>query len=171
MNKLFIEGCLGKDVEVKATANGRKYAVLAVAVNWNKVGESKDKADRTTWYNVVSFNERHTGKMTEYLTKGTRVMVTGNLEAEMITAKDGQRQFLNMNVIADSIEFPMRGSNRDRNNNDATTSTSSNRSKKTEDNIPADEPVVNTTKKSGKVATPVPATPEMSGDDDNDLPF
>lgn len=119
MNKIFIEGRLGRNAEVKETSNGNKFVRFTVAVNWRK---SKEKEDRTTWYDVTSFNPSYTGNIVQYLVSGTPVIVVGDLEPEMNSGKDG-KMYLNMSVRANSIEFPRISYKKDENSNNAINNT------------------------------------------------
>ena len=156
MNKVFIEGRLGRNAEVKETSNGNKFIRFTVAVNWRK---SKEKDDRTTWYDVTSFNPSYTGNLAKYLVSGTPVIVVGDLEPEMNPGKDG-KMYLNMSVRANSIEFPRISNKKDDTVNTSTSQTvAKNEPKSVNNDIPDDEIGV------GKLPSPVVS------DDDDDLPF
>jgi single-strand DNA-binding protein len=80
VNKVILVGNLGKDPEVRRTQSGEPIVNFSVATseNWRdkNTGERKEK---TEWHRVVIFNE-HLAKIAEqYLRKGSKVFVEGQL--------------------------------------------------------------------------------------------
>lgn len=169
MNKVFIEGRLGRNAEVRETTNGKKFVRFTVAVNWRK---GKDKDDRTTWYDVTSFNPSYTGNLVQYLKSGSPVIVVGDLEPEMNEGKDG-RMYMNLSVRANSIEFPRLANKKDENNTlSQSTSTTTVVNKVAKDDIPDDDEVVLSSIPSNITATTIsPNSTTVPDDSDDDLPF
>lgn len=97
MNKIMIIGNLGKDAEVRETANGSKFISFSIADNEFFKGER-----RTYWYDVMSFNFNE--KMLQYYKKGSSLVVTGTLVCDMEVGKDGVAR-CRRSLTADSIEF------------------------------------------------------------------
>lgn len=93
VNKVIIVGNLGKDPEVKFMPNGSAVANITVATseNWKdkQTGEQKEK---TEWHRVVMF-----GKLAEiageYLKKGSKVYLEGQLQTRKWTNQQGQDQY------------------------------------------------------------------------------
>lgn len=165
MNKVFIEGRLGRDAEVKEASNGNKFVRFTMAVNWRRAN-GKDKEDKTTWYDVSSFNPAYTGKLVEYLTSGTAVIVVGDLEPEMNEGKDG-KMYLNMIVRANSIEFPRTGKKEDNSSSSSTSTTAKPQAKaKKSEDIPDDEIACVSSQPSTSEASVSNAV-----DESDDLPF
>lgn len=87
INKAIVVGTLGRDPEVRYTANNNAVCNFSVATSetWNKDGEKKKE---TTWHNVTTF-----GKLAEicgeYLRKGSIVYVEGKIKKRKYQAKDG----------------------------------------------------------------------------------
>lgn len=104
MQNITIIGRLGKQAEVHSTKNGKQFVAFSVAVNSKRGSETK-----TTWYEVISFNEQHVGKLVQYLTKGSSIVVVGELDAEAQLGKNGQA-YMRLAVIADRIDFTSSGS-------------------------------------------------------------
>jgi single-strand DNA-binding protein len=93
VNKVILVGNLGKDPEVRRTQSGEPIVNFSVATseNWRdkNTGERKEK---TEWHRVVIFNE-HLAKIAEqYLRKGSKVFVEGQLATRKWTDKDGQEK-------------------------------------------------------------------------------
>jgi single-strand DNA-binding protein len=94
VNKVILVGNLGKDPEVRRTQSGEPIVNFSVATseNWRdkNTGERKEK---TEWHRVVIFNE-HLAKIAEqYLRKGSKVFVEGQLATRKWTDKDGQEKY------------------------------------------------------------------------------
>src|SRR6266478_6890050 len=94
VNKVILVGNLGRDPEVRHTQDGRAIVNLNVATseNWRdkQTGERKEK---TEWHRVVIFNE-NLGKVAEqYLKKGAKVYIEGQLQTRKYTDKDGAEKY------------------------------------------------------------------------------
>jgi single-strand DNA-binding protein len=93
VNKVIIVGNLGKDPEVRFMPNGGAVANITVATSdsWKdkQTGEAKEK---TEWHRVVMF-----GKLAEiageYLKKGSKVYLEGQLQTRKWTNQQGQDQY------------------------------------------------------------------------------
>lgn len=101
-----ITGNVGKKPELRTTAGGKQATNFGVASTYKrKNGESS-----TTWVDVALFDEAAV-EACERLEKGERVVVTGRLELENFTRKDGtEGQALRMvaEEVAISVRFPKR---------------------------------------------------------------
>ncbi|WP_136685661.1 single-stranded DNA-binding protein [Falsirhodobacter xinxiangensis] len=71
MKSISIAGNIGKDAVTRSTQNGDKVTGWSVAVE-ERVGQEK----RTLWFDVSLWGNRGE-KLAQYLTKGTRVAVSG----------------------------------------------------------------------------------------------
>jgi single-strand DNA-binding protein len=94
VNKVILVGNLGRDPEVRHTQDGKAIVNLNVATseNWRdkQTGERKEK---TEWHRVVIFNE-NLGKVAEqYLKKGAKVYIEGQLQTRKYTDKDGAEKY------------------------------------------------------------------------------
>jgi single-strand DNA-binding protein len=81
VNKVILIGNLGRDPEIRTMTSGAKVANLSIATSesWKDkaTGERKEK---TEWHRVVIFNE-HIIKVAEnYLNKGSKVYLEGQVE-------------------------------------------------------------------------------------------
>lgn len=94
INKVILVGNLGRDPEVRATQDGREICNLAIATSesWKdrNTGERKEK---TEWHRVVIFNENLTRIAKEYLRKGSKVYIEGQLQTRKWTDKDGLEKY------------------------------------------------------------------------------
>lgn len=94
VNKVILVGNLGKDPEVRRTANGDPIVNLRIATTetWRdkQTGERREK---TEWHSVVIFNEP-LGKVAEqYLKKGSQVYIEGQLQTRKWTDREGQEKY------------------------------------------------------------------------------
>ncbi|MBV9567433.1 MAG: single-stranded DNA-binding protein [Hyphomicrobiales bacterium] len=81
VNKVILIGNLGKDPEVRRLNSGDPVVSLRIATseNWRDKATGERK-ERTEWHDVVIFNE-NLGKIAEqYLKKGSKVYVEGQLQ-------------------------------------------------------------------------------------------
>ncbi len=94
VNKVILVGNLGKDPEVRHTQDGRPIVNLSVATseNWRdkQTGERKE---RTEWHRVVIFNENLAKIAEQYLKKGAKVYLEGQLQTRKYTDKDGVEKY------------------------------------------------------------------------------
>jgi single-strand DNA-binding protein len=94
VNKVILVGNLGKDPEIRRTQDGRAIANLSVATSesWRDkaTGERKEK---TEWHRVVIFNEGLAKVAEQYLKKGAKVYVEGQLQTRKWTDQAGVEKY------------------------------------------------------------------------------
>ena len=93
VNKVILIGNVGRDPEVRRTANGDAIVSFSVATteSWRDKATGERK-DRTEWHNVTIFNDQ-LGKVAEqYVKKGTKVYLEGSLQTREYTDKDGNQR-------------------------------------------------------------------------------
>ncbi|MBV9533059.1 MAG: single-stranded DNA-binding protein [Bradyrhizobium sp.] len=94
VNKVILVGNLGKDPEIRRTQDGRPIAHLSVATSdtWRDraTGERKEK---TEWHRVVIFNEGLAKVAEQYLRKGAKVYIEGQLQTRKWTDQSGAEKY------------------------------------------------------------------------------
>ena len=94
VNKVILVGNLGKDPEIRRTQDGRPIANLSVATSesWRDkaTGERKEK---TEWHRVVIFSEGLAKVAEQYLKKGAKVYIEGQLQTRKWQGQDGQDRY------------------------------------------------------------------------------
>ena len=94
VNKVILVGNLGKDPEIRRTQDGRPIANLSVATSesWRDkaTGERKEK---TEWHRVVFFSEGLCKIVEQYLKKGSKIYLEGQLQTRKYTDKDGVEKY------------------------------------------------------------------------------
>ncbi|MGE3644154.1 MAG: single-stranded DNA-binding protein [Beijerinckiaceae bacterium] len=93
VNKVILVGNLGRDPEVRTFANGGKVCNLAIATSesWRdkNTGERKEK---TEWHRVAIFNDGLVRIAEQYLKKGSKVYLEGQLQTRE-WERDGQKHY------------------------------------------------------------------------------
>ncbi len=94
VNKVILIGNLGRDPEVRNTQAGDPIVHLSVATSesW-KDRQSGERRERTEWHRVVIFNE-HLGKIAQqYLRKGSKVYLEGQLQTRKWQDQSGVEKY------------------------------------------------------------------------------
>ena len=90
VNKVILIGNLGADPEIRRTQDGRPIANLRIATSesWRDkaTGERKEK---TEWHRVVIFNEGLAKIAEQYLKKGSKIYLEGQLQTRKWTDQQG----------------------------------------------------------------------------------
>ena len=100
-----IIGRLGKDAEIGETNGGTKYVKFTVAEN-----NYRNCEDKTTWYDVTSYDSFVVNTQIKVLKKGAFVVVVGDVDSKINVGKNG-KIYLNHNITASSIKVPNLGNN------------------------------------------------------------
>ncbi|WP_163282157.1 single-stranded DNA-binding protein, partial [Klebsiella aerogenes] len=81
VNKVILIGNLGKDPEVRRMNNGEQVCSLRIATteSWRDKG-SGERKERTEWHAVVIYNENLVKVAEQYLRKGAKVYLEGQLQ-------------------------------------------------------------------------------------------
>src|SRR5688572_1505272 len=94
VNKVILVGNLGKDPEIRRTQDGRPIANLSVATSesWRDKN-SGERKEKTEWHRVVIFNEGLCKIAEQYLKKGSKVYLEGQLQTRKWQDKDGNDKY------------------------------------------------------------------------------
>jgi single-strand DNA-binding protein len=94
VNKVILVGNLGKDPEIRKMGSGEPVVNLSLATteSWRDkaTGEKKEK---TEWHRVVIFNENIAKTAEQYLRKGAKVYVEGQLQTRKWTDQAGVEKY------------------------------------------------------------------------------
>lgn len=94
VNKVILVGNLGRDPEVRQMQDGNKVVNMSVATSerWRdrNTGEQRE---RTEWHRVVIFNDRLADVAEQYLRKGSKVYIEGQLQTRKWTDQSGQEKY------------------------------------------------------------------------------
>jgi len=94
VNKVILVGNLGKDPEVRRMQSGEPVVNLSIATSesWRDKS-SGERKEKTEWHRVVIFNENLAKVAEQYLRKGAKVYLEGQLATRKWTDKDGQEKY------------------------------------------------------------------------------
>ena len=94
VNKVIIVGNLGRDPEVRSFQNGGKVVNLNIATSetWRDKA-SGERKERTEWHRVSILNEPLAKIAEQYLKKGSKVYIEGQLETRKWTDQSGAEKY------------------------------------------------------------------------------
>jgi len=94
VNKVILVGNLGADPEIRRTQDGRPICNLRLATSdsWRdkNTGERREK---TEWHRIVIFSEGLCRIAEQYLRKGSKIYVEGQLQTRKWTDQSGQERY------------------------------------------------------------------------------
>jgi single-strand DNA-binding protein len=94
INKVILVGNLGADPEIRRTQDGQPIANLRIATSktWRDKATG-ERRERTEWHRVVIFNENLCRIVEQYLKKGSKVYVEGELQTRKWQDQSGQDRY------------------------------------------------------------------------------
>ena len=94
VNKVILVGNLGRDPEVKRMPSGDPIVNLNLATSesWRDK-QSGERKEKTEWHRVVIFNENLAKVAEQYLRKGSKIYIEGQLQTREYQDKDGQKRY------------------------------------------------------------------------------
>ena len=94
VNKVILVGNLGADPEVRRMQDGRPVVNLRIATSetWRD-RSSGERKERTEWHRVVIFNEGLAKVAENYLRKGAKVYIEGQLQTRKWQDQSGQERY------------------------------------------------------------------------------
>lgn len=94
VNKVIIVGNLGRDPEVRSFQNGGKVCNLSIATSetW-KDRNTNERKERTEWHRIAIFSEPLVRVAEQYLKKGSKVYIEGQLETRKWTDQQGVEKY------------------------------------------------------------------------------
>lgn len=101
MNRVNLLGNITKDIELKETGSGVKYTRFSIAVR--RTFKNDDGEYDTDFFNVIAW--RKTAEIiSEYFKKGSRIAISGKLQQNKYTDKDGNER-TSVEIVAEDIDF------------------------------------------------------------------
>jgi single-strand DNA-binding protein len=100
VNKVILVGNLGKDPEVRRLNSGDPVVSfpLATSETWRDK-QTGERRERTEWHNVVIFNDNLAKVAEQYLKKGAKVYIEGQLQTRQWEDQSGQKRYTTEVVI------------------------------------------------------------------------
>lgn len=101
MNKIFLIGNLTADPDYSVTSSGIPMCRFSIAVNRRFSGQNEEK--NVDFFRIVTFRKT-AENCASFLAKGRKVGVTGSIQINDYTDKEGNRR-TGVEVLADEVEF------------------------------------------------------------------
>ncbi|WP_065333942.1 single-stranded DNA-binding protein [Tritonibacter mobilis] len=94
LNKVMLIGNLGRDPEVRSFQNGGKVCNLRIATSetW-KDRNTGERREKTEWHSVAIFNEGLVRVAEQFLRKGSKVYIEGQLQTRKWQDQSGQDRY------------------------------------------------------------------------------
>ena len=93
VNKVILVGNLGADPEARSLNNGGEVVNMRVATSESWKDRDGNRQERTEWHNVVIFNENLGRVAKNYLRKGSKVYLEGQLQTRKWTDNSGNDRY------------------------------------------------------------------------------
>jgi single-strand DNA-binding protein len=93
VNKVILVGNLGADPESRALPNGGEVVNMRIATSEQWKDRDGNRQERTEWHNVVIFNENLGRVAKNYLRKGSKVYVEGQIQTRKWTDQSGNDRY------------------------------------------------------------------------------
>lgn len=99
INTFTASGNLGKDCEVRYTPNGKGIASFSLPVK-----QGYGEHEKTSWVTCKMFGKKAEGDLPQYLTKGTKVTVTGAFVLEEWQGQNGETNKMPV-ILVNDLDF------------------------------------------------------------------
>ena len=93
VNKVILVGNLGQDPEARTFSNGGEVVNLRIATSENWKDRDGNRQERTEWHSVAIFNENLGRVAKNYLRKGSKVYVEGQLQTRKWPDQNGNDRY------------------------------------------------------------------------------
>jgi single-strand DNA-binding protein len=91
LNKAMLIGHLGRDPEIRYTADGSPVATFSLATGENWTDKSGNRQERTEWHNIVAYR-RLADLSKKYLAKGRQVYIEGRIQSRDWSDREGVKR-------------------------------------------------------------------------------
>jgi single-strand DNA-binding protein len=92
LNKVMLIGNLGKDPEMKYTANGKAVTTFSIACSRTFNAADGERREETDWFDVVAW-DKLAELCSQFLQKGRKAYVEGRLHTRSWEGQDGQKHY------------------------------------------------------------------------------
>lgn len=104
LNKVILIGRLVRDPEMRSTSTGQSVCNFSIATSrfWTN-RETNEKQEKTEFHNIVAW-AKQAEIITQYLNKGSLILIEGRLETRSWQDSDGNKRY-RTEVIAERIQL------------------------------------------------------------------
>ena len=94
VNKVILLGNLGRDPEIRSMQSGSKMASFSIATSkrW-KDKNTQEQKEKTSWHNIVVFGDGLVNIVENYVKKGSKIYVEGELQTRKWQDQDGNDRY------------------------------------------------------------------------------
>lgn len=103
LNKVFLVGNLTRDPELRNLPSGAAVASFGMATNRVWKNQQGEKQEDVQFHNIVVFG-RQAEIVSQYLAKGSLILVEGRIQTRSWEGKDGVKQY-RTEIVAERIQF------------------------------------------------------------------
>jgi single-strand DNA-binding protein len=103
VNKVMLIGNLGKDPEVRFTANNRAVGRFPLATSETWIDAEGNRQERTEWHNIVVWGKQ-AETCNQYLAKGRQVYIEGSIRSRSYDDRDGNKRYIT-EIVAQRVRF------------------------------------------------------------------
>lgn len=89
MNRATLVGRVGSDPETKSTRNGGEMATFRLATGGKYKTANGEERDNTQWHSIVVYNERLVKLVRQYINKGSKLLVEGEIQTRKWQDQNG----------------------------------------------------------------------------------
>ena len=100
VNKVILIGNLGANPDIRNTQSGAKVATFSLATTESWKDQSGQKQDRTEWHRVVIWGDGLVNVVAQYLHKGSKIYIEGQLRTRKWQNQQGQDQYSTEVVVS-----------------------------------------------------------------------
>ena len=99
VNKVILVGNTGADPDIRTMQNGNEMASLSIATNESWKDRDGNRQERTFWHRVIVFSPGLVGIAKQYVKKGDKLYVEGQLRTRKYTDKSGIERYATEVVV------------------------------------------------------------------------
>ena len=103
LNKVMLIGNVGKDPEMRYTANGKAVTTFSVACNRVHNSPEGERKEETDWFDVVAW-DKLAELCSQYLQKGRQAYIEGRLQTRSWEGQDGVKRY-KTEIVAQTVLF------------------------------------------------------------------
>ena len=93
VNKVILIGNVGRDPEIRQSADGRKIVNLSLATSETWKDKAGERQEKTEWHRVVIFNQALADVAERFVKKGAKLYVEGSLQTRKYTDGSGVEKY------------------------------------------------------------------------------
>ena len=102
--QITLIGNLGRDPEMKYTPSGAPFTNFSVATSRSWTGEDGQRQEKTVWFRITAW-QRLAETCNQYLAKGRRVLVVGEMEEPYVWTDDSGTSRAILKIRARNVHF------------------------------------------------------------------